>query len=100
MKYSSHQPDPYSAFYAGEALSVIEKAASDMVVISDVLSPSTVLALVAEDDIRKNFRKDAADKIAEARGCAVENPAQASGIFQQLSPDLNKDFLRLVLQAA
>lgn len=100
VKYSSHQPDPFHAFFAGDLLSDVDKAASEMVLIHDVLIPASVLPAVTEVSVRQNFRKEAADKIAQAINCAVENPAQASQIFEGLPSDTNKEFLQLVLAAA
>jgi hypothetical protein len=100
VKYSSHQPDPFQAFFAGDLLSDIDKAASEMVLINDVLIPASVLPAVTEDAVRKNFRKEAADKLAQAIGCAVQNPSQATQIFDSLPRGTNKEFLTLVLAAA
>lgn len=100
VKYSSYQPDPYSAFYAGESEDNIAKAASEMVIIADVMIPSTVLSLVPEDNIRKHFRKEAADLMVAARGCAVADPATASTIFEKLGREVNQEFLQLLLDAA
>lgn len=100
VKYSNHQPDPFQAFFAGDHVASLEKAASEMVVVGDVLLPSEALGMVSETSLRQVFRKDAADKIAAALSYAKTDPALATHIFESLSPDINKDFLQLVLKAA
>lgn len=100
VKYAQHQPNPYEAFFAGPQVPDLDKVASAVVVIESVMVPKAVIADLPEDAIRRNFSKEAADKITEAVKCAHADPAVASNLLEAITRDERKELLNLTLATA
>lgn len=94
IKYSSVIPNPYTVFYGGASLDSIEKLASEVVVIDDVLVPLAVVATVKPSRIKAAFRKEAADMLLEV----IKEPAAIASIkLAKLEPGVRSEFLDLLL---
>lgn len=97
MKYSSACPDPYEVFYGGLPLDQVEKLAHTVVLIKDVMVPRDVFATLPEDTIKRQFRKEAADRIIAAR--ALPAP-EASQSLSECAPEESAALLRLLAALA
>lgn len=93
LKYSNVCPDPYEVFYGGMPLASVEKLASSVVVIQDVLVPKDVFANLSDDLLQRQFRKEAADHIIAARSLPA---ALASQKLSECSDEDSKKLLRIL----
>ena len=87
---------PEEAFYAGERLDVIEKMASEVVVLRDVMIPADVVKNMEADKILTNFRKEASQTIQEAIKLAGVNPAEATKKLSELDEENQSELLSLL----
>ena len=100
VKYSSVLlPDPFVAFFAGESLAVIDKMATEMVLVGDVMIPKTVFAGVPSVRIEQHFSKSACVSIQEAQGVASATPHLATDKLASLSPSETKTLLEVLLKS-
>lgn len=100
VKYSSVQPHPYLAFFSGPVEREVEKMASEVVLINDILIPKTVIPLVPEIAVRQHFTKDAAEQVIEAQRLACDDPSMSSVIWERLGKAANIEFLTLLQRFA
>lgn len=99
VKYSKLVPRPHAAFFAGPEVEQIEKLASEVVILEDVMIPKAVIAKPSEQSLRQRFTKQAAEKILEIQKVACQNPYDASRQFAELDGDTRKEFLKVLLNA-
>lgn len=90
---------PEEAFYAGELVDNIEKMASEVVLIKEIMVPSATFSRLSPELINSYFRKEAAQTIQEAVKLASENPADATCKLEGLDEENQTELLKLLIQA-
>ena len=100
VKYARHILDPYQAFFSGEKISEIEKMASEVVLVGDVMIPKSVFGLPSETQLRQSFSKESAEKIMGLQKTASVNAADASRGMQDFNDDERRELLRLFLKCS
>ena len=97
VKYASTFT-PEEAFYAGERLDRLEKMATEVVLIQDVMVPVKEFASLADTRVNNNFRKEAAQTIREAIKLASVNVADATCKLASLDEENQSELLKLLAQ--
>lgn len=97
VKYASTFT-PEEAFYAGERLDKIEKMASEVILLKDIMIPAAAFTTLPEESITYNFRKEAAQTIREAIKLASVNTADATGKLASLDEENQSELLKLLAQ--
>lgn len=83
---------PQEAFYSGAALSDLEKAASNVVIVKDVMVPKQQFAKLSTDTVQASFREEIADVVQSIVKLASEDPALATQYVGVLDAE-NQDIL-------
>ncbi len=83
---------PQEAFYSGPALSELEKAASAVVIVKDVMVPKHQFSKLSASDVQTSFREEIADVVHSIVKLAAEDPALATQYASVLDAD-NQDIL-------
>lgn len=96
VKYSHLIEDPYSAFYSGMPYAELEKVASSVVLIGDVMVPKHVVSDLNADTVAMHFRKEAQDKILNMIGAAAGDPKMASALADTLEQEEREALLELL----
>lgn len=101
VKYARHILDPYQAFYSGETLEAVQKTASEVVVINDVLIPKAVFGLPSEKQLRQNFSKESAERLIGLQKEASTNPAICSAsLARDFTHEERHELLQLLVSCA
>lgn len=88
---------PQEAFYSGPALLELEKAASNVVIVRDVMVPKDQFTKLSSADIKANFREEIADVVDSAVKIAAEDPALATQYVGALDTENQEILIELLL---
>ena len=92
---TSGQPSPWEIVFCGPNDNDVVKMASSHILIADSPVPSQALLAVADKDIDKLFRKEAAAAIKQAR---VSGASMATSLIAELTETQQLELLDLVLR--
>jgi hypothetical protein len=98
VKYENGIVDPYAAIYSGTPKAEVEKLASEVVIISDVPVPMSVIAKLPDEGFSQRFSAKTASQLLAWKKEA--KAAVASARIAEFDGSVQKEVLRMALAEA